>query len=111
MNEPTKVIFRKWPNGDIIAIFPEVAGDANGVYCRSYEQIGQHGAVDAQGLVSSRTAPAKPDEYADLKAELEIIGYTLAIISRIPPRAFEKRLADIAKMTPVVICTHPSRFS
>lgn len=44
----------------------------------SYMHIGQHGDADYQGVVSS-TKLAKPEEYADLKKELESIGYDLLV--------------------------------
>lgn len=73
-SEVTTVIFRKWPNGDIIALFPEDPSDNTGKFCSSYEHIGQHGGADASGVIGD-TRPAKPAEYADLKAELEAAPY------------------------------------
>lgn len=68
MEERTIVVFRKWPNGQIIALFPEVKH--TGPYCSSYEPVGQHGGADYTGVVG-RTSPATPREYAELKSELE----------------------------------------
>lgn len=78
--EVTRVVFRKWRyqyGGDIIALFPynRVAlGE-----CSSYEHIGQHGAT-SYSVVISRTIPAVPADYQELKAELESIGYNLKVI-------------------------------
>lgn len=71
----TIVVFRKWRNGDIIALFPELP-ERNGlsVFCSSFEHIGQHGPADYRGVVR-QTTPATPEEYADLKAELEAAPY------------------------------------
>lgn len=78
--EITKVIFKKWPDGDVIAVFPELLGDYSPHTCLSYEHVGQHGAASVS-LMSS-LAPAKPEEYADLKEELESIGYNLKVYRR-----------------------------
>lgn len=91
----TLVIFRKWSNGDIIALFPLEPGDCNGVYCMSYEQIGQHGQA-ATDLPS--TEPATPEEYASLARELRSIGYVLRIGKRVPRNAMNVRRAKLRAM-------------
>ncbi len=81
--ETTRVIFRKWRGeaGGIIALFPRIPASAGFPWeMLSYEHIGQHGAADV-GIIG-RTRPAKPAEYADLKAELERIGYRLEVRQR-----------------------------
>ena len=83
-SEPiTPVIFRKWPDkegGEIIALFPyELEVDGN---VSSYEHTGQHGTASPE--VIRRTKAATPAQYADLKRELEGIGYRLKIIKRWP---------------------------
>lgn len=76
---PVKVIFRKFRSGgDVLAIFPEVPHDTQAGHCLSYAQVGQHGCASVF-LTSVHTSPAKPEDYADLKAELERIGYTLEV--------------------------------
>lgn len=81
-DEPiTKVIFRKWPDGDILALFPEILTDIYGYYCQSYAHIGQYGAADYSHCIR-KTRPATPREYAALKAELEGLGYRLSIMNR-----------------------------
>lgn len=74
----TKVIFRKFNNGEIIAIFPETLQNGE---CDSYMHIGQHGACTSG--IPSFTKLAKPSEYRDLKKELESIGYKLKIVKKI----------------------------
>ena len=76
---PTVVIFRKYRDtGAIVAIFPEIPGSPNPSTCLTYEHIGQHGSgFDSQ--IVSITEPAKASEYADLRRELESIGYVLDI--------------------------------
>jgi hypothetical protein len=77
----TDVIFRKWSNGDVIALFPGLAFNPNtAAYCSSYEHVGQHGAASVD--LTATTCPAKPDEYAGLKAELESRGYSLRVVKR-----------------------------
>jgi len=87
---PTVCVFRKWRHGGILALFPLLPHDVNGIYCVSYERIGQHGAADAEGLIGI-TDPAKPEECADLKAELERIGYSLDVRKQIPRNAAIQR--------------------
>ena len=80
MSEETLTIFRKFKDeGDIIALFPEE--DWGNYLCSSYQHIGQHGSADYQGVVSISTL-ATPEEYRELKEELESIGYTLKIRKR-----------------------------
>ena len=43
-----------------------------------YAHVGQHGSCSYDWYITD-TKPAKPDEYANLKAELESIGYDLDI--------------------------------
>lgn len=75
-DEETLTIFRKFPDGEIIAIFPEMR---EGNYmCGSYLHVGQHGAGHYHIMIH-RTEKASPQEYADLKEELESIGYNLKI--------------------------------
>ena len=79
-NEKTQVIFRKWANGDIIALFPRIPANGFPWEMLSYEHVGQHGGA-SMGIID-KTRPAKPDEYATLKAELEGRGYVLDIRQR-----------------------------
>ena len=76
----TKVIFRKYKEGDVIALFPEIADSPDPSYCSSYQHIGQHGAADP--LIINETKRATPKEFAALKKELESLGYNLQVISR-----------------------------
>lgn len=89
----TKVIFRKFRNGDVIALFPEVAGTSNPSTCMSYMHVGQHGAADplADGIPL-----ATPEEYAPLMTELVRQGYDdLKVCKRIHPRAYLIRRAQL----------------
>ena len=90
----TKVIFRKWrrkDGGGIIALFPEVPADTTGHLCSSYEHIGQHGGADYNLVVFKKTRPAKPAEYAELKKELESLGYCLEVRQKATARDYLNR--------------------
>ena len=77
--EITKVIFRKWNDGDVIAIFPEIPAGEYG--CNSYMHIGQHGSCNISKVIFI-TKLAQESEYSDLKEELESIGYNLEVCKR-----------------------------
>lgn len=70
----TPVIFRKFKDGDIIALFPCEPADLSGLYCQSYMHVGQHSGASYFG-VCQVTKLATPAEYAELLAELVKIGY------------------------------------
>lgn len=74
--EQTLTVFRKDPDGEVFALFPELEGSPG--FSMSYQHIGQHGSADYR-LCIRRSEPAIPEEYADLKEELESIGYNLKI--------------------------------
>ena len=78
MDERTKVVFRAYPEGDVLALFPEEPGDCTGRTCSCYQHVGQHGQADYNGCIAS-TRAAKPEEYAPLARELNMIGYVLDI--------------------------------
>lgn len=75
----TKVIFRKFKNGEIIALFPELK-EGRGLIL-SYMHIGQHG--DASPEIVTDTKPATPEEFAPLYNELTGIGYRLEVRKRL----------------------------
>lgn len=76
----TKVIFKKFKEGDIIACFPELAGDMSPYTCLSYQHLGQHGACDVWTMALLQTAT--PAEYQDLLQELIAIGYDDLVIRK-----------------------------
>jgi len=87
----TLVVFRKYKKRhlsdlykntnrpEILALFPEIIEVPSKYLCGCYEHIGQYGHADYYGCVYELTDPAAPEEYADLKKELENIGYRLKI--------------------------------
>jgi hypothetical protein len=77
--EKTKVIFRKFPDGEVIALFPEMP--EHDYLIGSYMHVGQHGTA-SKGIVQS-TKLASPEEYNDLFNELSGMGYNLKIVKKI----------------------------
>ncbi len=77
-NEP--VIFRMFGNGDVIALFPEIATDVYGYNCNSYMHVGQHSA--ANPFLVNSTKLAKPEDYQDLFDELTRLGYDLKVVKK-----------------------------
>lgn len=75
-----RIIFRKWVgSGGIIALLPD--NPSNPGMVDMYEHIGQHGE-GSPGIIRA-TALAKPQEYADLLAELKQIGYEPRVMKRL----------------------------
>jgi hypothetical protein len=79
---PIKVIFRKFKNGAILALFPYELEDDRGSVL-SYQHVGQHGEADYNHCLDI-TKPATPREYAELLSELNRIGYAVTVITRKP---------------------------
>ena len=73
-----RVIFRKFPEGDVIALFPDQAEGRGRI--NSYQHVGQHGAADYALLKELRVA--KPAEYRSLLQELKNIGYKPCVRAR-----------------------------
>ena len=93
MNDATLVIFRRWrDNGDIIALFPELPSNQQGLFCEAYEHVGQHGGADYHGVIAA-SRPTTQEAAAPLAKELERIGYRLRPIKRASRRAHERRRA------------------
>jgi len=76
-----KTVFRTFPGGDVIALFPrEPASAESYAYCLSYQRVGQHGQASPD---LPNTRPSTPDEIAPLRAELECMGYEVDVAQRI----------------------------
>ena len=89
----TLVVLRRWRNtGDLIALFPALPADYQGLFVDSYMHVGQHAAADYHGVVLA-TTPASQEEAADLIRELERIGYRLKPIKRASRKQHEARRA------------------
>lgn len=70
------VIFRKFKDGEILALFPYM--NEGNYKINSYMHVGQHGCADYNTCMQI-TSPANETEYEDLKQELTNIGYNLDI--------------------------------
>lgn len=70
------VTFRKFPDGDVIALWDDPDTTASNMM-GSYQHIGQHG--EAHTDLITDLEPASPEEYAPLKSELEAIGYAVTV--------------------------------
>ena len=63
------------PDGTILAYFPRTLHNAMSMTC--YAHIGQHSQAAPEYV--RKLKKATPEQYADLKAELESIGYNLTV--------------------------------
>lgn len=90
----TKVIFRKFRDGEVIALFPEIACSNNLFECMSYMHTGQHGAASV--FVSGYTVRASAKESENLREELKRQGYVLKEVKRFHPSDWQKRREQIA---------------
>ena len=68
------VIFRKYSDGEVIALFPFNRGSSTPGTCESYMHVGQHAPADYAGVIRS-TKPTGRGEHLPLLAELRRIGY------------------------------------
>ncbi len=79
--EKTKTVFRIHPDGDVIALFPQIAASVEGYPCQSYMHVGQHGAARINCVIL-QTRLAKPAEFNPLLKELKQLGYNPLIAKR-----------------------------
>jgi hypothetical protein len=86
----TKTLFRQYPNGEILALFPEIPADRYGHYCMSYQLIGEHGAASPE---QPNTVPASPSAYTDTLTALERRGYEIEPVKRISQAMHANRRA------------------
>lgn len=96
----TLVVFRRWREGnggDIIALFPELPADYQGWFCDAYEHLGQHAGADYHGVIQA-TKPVSVEDAADLRQELERIGYRLKPIKRASHKHHEARRATASNL-------------
>lgn len=69
--ETQNVVFRVFPNGEVIALLCGTANDSSPGCVMAYMHVGQHG--DASRHLGRYLRLATPEEYADLLKELERI--------------------------------------
>lgn len=78
----TNVVFRVFPEGDVVALFPDELYNEvlyQDTQIMSYMRVGQHGAASTELINELRVAT--PSEFRALKLELESIGYDLEVQS------------------------------
>jgi len=92
----TKVIFRAFKDGEVLAIFPEIPWNSDISSCMSYLHTGQHGS--ASELITDTTRLASEGEYAPLKRELEQIGYNLEVHKKIHHTYRATRIAELKRL-------------
>lgn len=88
------VIFRKFPDGDVIAIFPQIPGTMDASTCTSYMHIGQHGSCDPHHIIQT-TVLATEEEYKPLYDELVSIAYDLKVCKRYTYAMQQERFAEL----------------
>jgi hypothetical protein len=97
MKNSTDVIFRidttPEHKGVVFALFPHDCETHEGLV-GSYQRVGQHSTAD-YGWCIRKSRPATPQEYADLKSELETIGYDVRVVVR---RNYAKYLASLKRL-------------
>ena len=76
IQSPDPVIFRKFPEGDVIALFPNMIDDSEG-NITSYQHVGQHSGASPELI--NKLDHATEKEYRPLADELINIGYNLVI--------------------------------
>lgn len=81
-DETTRVVFRKYPDGQVIALFPDILWGRRRGEVTSYMHLGQHDAADYSHVIAA-TKPVTENEYRDLQDELKLAGYeNIKIIQR-----------------------------
>lgn len=76
----TTVVFRKFDDGEVIALFPNEKWDIDGREIASYMHYGQHGGASPELIRKLKKATLK--EYKDLYDELVMIGYDDLVIDK-----------------------------
>ena len=85
-DEMTRMVFRRYPDGQVIALFPDIPWSGRRGKITSYMHVGQHGAADYAGVIAV-TRPACEKEYRNPLSELRAIGYDdLYIVRRARPK-------------------------
>lgn len=101
--EVTPVVFRKERDGEITAVFPCDPADTNGNLMSCFAHVGQHSACGFEWYYT--TKPALPEEYADLKQELESApyGYRLRVYRRITSELRDRFLAEARRLKGLLV--------
>lgn len=81
--------------GTVFALFPHDVCDHRG-HVTSYQHVGQHSGADYRGCIAT-SKPATPEQYADLKAEMESIGYEINVVKKQNYDKFLKSYHEVRK--------------
>lgn len=84
----TAVIFRKDRDGIVFAIFPEL--EETGRTVTTYDHVGGHSSGPYGPLIDT-TRPARPEEYEELRRELESAPYNYRLQVRKRRAAWSRR--------------------
>ena len=79
-----KVVFRKFNDGEIIALFPQIKFGCPHYEIMSYMHIGQHGEVDHHAILE-QTKLATEEEYQALLNEIKSIyrDYDIKVMKKL----------------------------
>ena len=89
-----EVVFRRYPDGQVIALFPDIPWSGRWGETTSYMHVGQHGAADYSHVVAT-TKPVTEKEYAGLLDELRQSGYdNIKIVKRAKIQNYEQRYPE-----------------
>ena len=82
MKKELKVVFRKFDNGEVIAMFPQFTNKRN-YRIDSYMHIGQHGECDP--MIVHDTKLATENEYESLLKEIQSIyhDYDIRVMKKL----------------------------
>lgn len=92
MEEKTSVMFRKFINGDIVAIFPEEEGDNNLETCMAYfsDNFKKRSYCEPNDIINI-TVEATPNEYEKFQQKLKDIGFVMKVVKKITTGMSRKR--------------------
>lgn len=97
-NEIVRVIFRTWPDGTVVAVFPEHPGDNAGHECETWRNSENGSVYDTVGfsILAQLTRPATDNEAARLTTELEeLFDYSVVRIYRESAKMVDVRCAAL----------------
>ncbi len=83
MKHKDEVMFRRWPEGEVIALFPYIIATTTEGFVESYMHVGQHSGADLEIIHCTKPANLSESDTAMLYNELTQIGYHLKVIKRV----------------------------
>jgi len=90
-NYKTDIVFRidtsKNFNGTVFALFPHEVSTIDGLV-NCFQHVGQHSSAEYNHCINTSKL-ATADEYADIKKEMENIGYDINVVKK---RNYDKYL-------------------